>query len=165
VSRILESNLFFSDHAIGRKVRSPVDLTVGLLRSLNGSTNARRLADELVFLGQGLFYPPNVKGWDGGRAWINASMLLGRANVVGRLLRDKTTRFGGVDLESYFRSLGIRAGSEMVDVLSDLMLAVPLPKDARDQLVGLIERRGPDTREQIVTAIHALTTLPEFQLG
>ncbi|MFV1968510.1 MAG: DUF1800 family protein [Pirellulaceae bacterium] len=165
VDRILASNLFFSDHAVGRKVRSPVDLTIGLLRSLGGSTNAQRLAGELVFLGQGLFYPPNVKGWDGGRAWINASMLLGRANVVGRLLRDKTTRYGRGDLESYFRNMGIRSAADVVHALCELMLAVPLPKDARERLTALAEHGGGNPSQRIAKTIHALATLPEFQLG
>src|SRR5690606_21813964 len=34
VRRILGSRLFFSEHALGRKVRSPVELGVGLLRAL-----------------------------------------------------------------------------------------------------------------------------------
>ena len=67
VKRILSSNLFFSNLSIGRKVRSPVEFAVGFLRSLEGSTNSYELAEQLNTLGQGLLYPPSVKGWDGGR--------------------------------------------------------------------------------------------------
>ena len=95
VKRILGSQLFFSSHAIGRKVRSPVDLAVGLLRSLDGTANTHQLAADLHQNGQGLFFPPNVKGWDGGRAWINSSTILGRANMIARLIGDEKTRFGG----------------------------------------------------------------------
>ena len=39
VRMILSSNLFFSKHAVARKVRSPIDLAVGLLRGLQATTN------------------------------------------------------------------------------------------------------------------------------
>ncbi len=165
IGRMLSSNLFFWEHCIGRKVRSPVEMAVGLLRALEGSTNTVQLAEELVHLGQGLFYPPNVKGWDGGRAWINSSTLLGRANVVGRLVRDEKTRFGGGDLATYFEGSGATTGEAVVAKLEDLLLAVPIPGDARKQLVGLIDRGSGDQSGRIANVIHALSTLPEFHLA
>ena len=38
-------------------------------------------------MGQNLFSPPNVKGWPGGEAWINASTLLARKQFLERLSR------------------------------------------------------------------------------
>jgi uncharacterized protein (DUF1800 family) len=165
VKRILASNLFFSEHAIGHKVRSPVDLTIGFLRSLDGTTNAQVLSEELGHLGQGLFFPPNVKGWDGGRAWINASTLLGRVNVVGRLLRDNTTRFGGGDLQSYFQRRELRTAEEIIAELCETMLAVPIPETARQRLVELAQKASGGPNQRITKAIHAMAALPEFQLG
>ncbi len=163
VRRILSSQLFFSEHAIGRKVRSPVDLVIGLLRTLEGSTNSHQLGDDLHQLGQGLFYPPNVKGWDGGRAWINSSTLLGRANVIGRIVRDEKTRFGGTTLEEYFNRLDATSGSAIIDRLFELTLAVQPPEAIKKQLTEVIDRKG-DRSERIAEAIHALSTIPEFQV-
>lgn len=164
VGHILQSNLFFSPHALARKVRSPVDLTVGLMRSLEGTTNATLLAAELQELGQGLFYPPNVKGWDGGRTWINSSTLLGRANVIGRLIRDPKTRFGGGDLETYFGLLDAESNEQIVDTLIKLTLAVPVPDAVKRQLAEVLSRPGA-RNQRIAEAIHALGTLPEFQIA
>jgi hypothetical protein len=36
-------------------------------------------------MGQFLFAPPNVKGWPGGRAWLNTSTVLERDNLAGAL--------------------------------------------------------------------------------
>src|SRR5262249_53449454 len=52
------------------------------------------LADWSARLGQDLFYPPNVGGWPGGRAWVSPQATIGRANyaaalVGGRLGRDR----------------------------------------------------------------------------
>ena len=37
-------------------------------------------------LGQQLFEPPNVKGWEEGEAWITTASLMGRGNLAGILL-------------------------------------------------------------------------------
>jgi uncharacterized protein (DUF1800 family) len=163
VQRILESQLFFSTYAVGRKVRSPVDLAVGLLRSLEGSTNARQLATDLHQNGQGLFYPPNVKGWDGGRTWINSSAILGRANMVAKLIGDEKTHFGGVRIDEYFARLGLNAPDQVVDLLIDTQLAVPLPAASRQRLIDIC-RNNPNQALGYAEAIQALATLPEFQL-
>jgi uncharacterized protein (DUF1800 family) len=164
VRRMLGSQLFFSSHAFARKVRSPIDLAVGLLRSLEGSANAHRLAAELLQNGQGLFFPPNVKGWDGGRAWINSSTILGRTNMVGRILGDEHTRFGGGSLEEHLAKWDCRGANEIVVRLAELLLAVPLSEPARAALVKLVEQPS-DRSRSLAGAIHALAALPEYQLG
>lgn len=163
VQRILGSQLFFSPHAVGRRVRSPVDLAIGLLRSLNATANTQQLAGDLQQNGQGLFYPPNVKGWDGGRTWINSSTILGRANMVVRVLDDEKTRFGGGKLDEYLSRIGAGSSEQVVDLLIDLLVAVPLPSASRDGLVEICHK-NPNPARGYAEAIHALATLPEFQL-
>lgn len=166
VERILGSELFFSDAALGRKVRSPVELAVGLLRSLEGSADAYELARGLEQLGQGLFYPPNVKGWDGGRAWINSSTLLARANLVGRLLNDENTRFGGGRLVEVLARYGARRPRDQVRLLVDQLLAVPLSSDVEQPLIALAaDKSAGDDEKRLREVVHALAALPEFQLN
>jgi uncharacterized protein (DUF1800 family) len=164
VARILRSQLFFSEHALGRKVRSPVDLAIGLLRSLDGTTNAHELAVELQRNGQGLLFPPNVKGWDGGRTWINSSTILGRANMMARVIGDEKTRFGGGNLIEYFERRGARKADEIIDVLAELLLAVPLSAPIRSRLVNICGKNS-NLALGIDEAMHAMATLPEFQLS
>jgi uncharacterized protein (DUF1800 family) len=165
VRRILGSRLFFSEYAFGRKIRSPVELGVGLMRALEGSCNVFRLAEELAALGQELFYPPNVKGWDGGRTWINSSTLLGRASLLPRLLQDQNTRFAGADLETLADKHGLGAIHEVVNWLADNLLAVPLPRDVQERLAALGEGTAGNRHQKIAAALEALTALPEFQLA
>jgi uncharacterized protein (DUF1800 family) len=158
VRRILTSNLFYSTHARGRKVRSPVELGVGFLRSLDGSTDAYQLADALQQLGQGLYYPPSVKGWDGGRTWINSSTLLGRANLIRRLLDSGKTRFGKQSIDQYWKSNNIQSPADLVDRLEKTLFAVKIPPSAKEQIADLPSGSMKD-------AVHVLCTLPEFQLA
>ena len=163
VRRIVSSRFFFSPASMGRKIRSPIDFGIGLLRALEGTTNANRLASDLGELGQYLFYPPNVKGWDGGRAWINSSTLLGRANLVGRLVNGGETRFAGGDLAKLADRNGASSPDEIVAWLEETLLAKPIPGDVRKRLVDLAATTS-DRSRGVASVLHALGGLPEFQL-
>jgi len=77
---------FYSARARARQIKSPVQWMVQAAREsgrqLLPSGVALPLAAEL---GQNLFMPPSVKGWDGGTAWINSATLIRRSNTA-RLL-------------------------------------------------------------------------------
>lgn len=82
------SDAFWAQDNRGALVKSPVDLVVGSLRSLEAD-----VPDPLPFvrtlrqMGQDLFAPPNVRGWPGGEWWINSSSLLDRKQFLDRLAR------------------------------------------------------------------------------
>lgn len=161
--QILTSKLFFSEHAQARKIRSPVELAVGLLRCLEGSCNTQSLAQDLRSVGQGLFYPPNVKGWDGGRAWINSSTLLGRANLLHRIIFDEKTQFKGLTLSNYLAQQSAPTQSEALELFADVLLAVPLTPEKKQLL--LASKTPGNTEIQRRSLLHAMVTLPEYQLG
>ena len=164
IERVLSSRLFFSGASVGRKIRSPVELGVGLLRALGGATNVYQLAEELAQLGQAVFFPPNVKGWEGGRHWINTSTLLGRANLVGRLVSGEESKFATGDLAKLAERCGATSPEEVVDWLLQLLVAVPIPRKAREPLVKLARSTGGAAGKPVGTVIHAMSLLPEFQL-
>ena len=87
LSALLGSQEFYASR--GSIIRSPVEFVVGALR-----TEGRRDLDEKTYLnltvtlsrlGQELLHPPTVKGWDGGREWINDGTLLLRMQVAAAL--------------------------------------------------------------------------------
>ncbi|MFX9127672.1 DUF1800 family protein, partial [Acinetobacter baumannii] len=72
-------------------IKSPVEFALGIIRGLEGhsrTTDGRlgfrplALSQALEGLGQSLFAPPSVKGWDGGPAWLNGQTLLFRQNLA-----------------------------------------------------------------------------------
>ena len=165
IERILASNLFYSPLAVGQKVRSPVELGIGILRCLNGSSNLDRVAQRLDEIGQAVFYPPNVKGWDGGRTWINTSTLLGRSNLVGELLRHETTRFAGQNLETLARKNGVDSPVDLVSWLDEILLAVPFQEDATKELIVFVEQATGDKSHRIAELVHTMSTVPQFHLS
>ena len=89
VATVLRSRLFFDAANLGHRVSSPIEYAVGAVRALemfDPSPSTPVLADWCGRLGQDLFYPPNVGGWPGGRAWITTRSAIGRANFAAALV-------------------------------------------------------------------------------
>jgi len=85
---LLTSDAFYAAENRGTLVKSPVELVVGTLRQFELKPGEPiPFAVAAAGMGQNLFSPPNVKGWPGGEAWINASTLLARKAFLDRLFR------------------------------------------------------------------------------
>jgi uncharacterized protein (DUF1800 family) len=85
---VLRSQLFFSEANLGGAVLAPVPWMVDAARALElfePAPSTLLLAEWSARLGQDLFYPPTVFGWDGGRAWITTGSMLGRARFAQEL--------------------------------------------------------------------------------
>jgi uncharacterized protein (DUF1800 family) len=79
---IFTSDWFYDDKNIGARIKSPVELLVGIQRMLPMKLqNEEALMLLQRVLGQLLFYPPNVAGWPGGKAWIDSSTLMMRMRI------------------------------------------------------------------------------------
>jgi uncharacterized protein (DUF1800 family) len=86
---VFTSDWFYDEKNIGVKIKSPVELLVGIQRALPMTIeNKEALLVLQRLLGQVLFLPPNVAGWPGGRAWIDSSTLMMRMRVP-QLINDK----------------------------------------------------------------------------
>ena len=83
VGVMLRSRHFYDPAVRRQRVKSPVEFSAGLLRTLEvPRADVRLLALALACerQGQDLFSPPNVKGWDGGKTWLNSTTVLERGN-------------------------------------------------------------------------------------
>lgn len=85
---IFTSDWFYDEKNIGTHIKSPVELLVGIRRTLpmQLDNEAVQLLLQRV-LGQLLFYPPNVAGWPGGKNWIDSSTLMVRLRIP-QLIKD-----------------------------------------------------------------------------
>lgn len=86
---IFASDWFYDEKNIGTKIKSPIELISGIQRMLPMKLeNEESLIVLQRFLGQMLFYPPNVAGWPGGKTWIDSSTLMLRMRIP-QLINDK----------------------------------------------------------------------------
>jgi hypothetical protein len=87
---------FYRKEIVGERISAPIEFLVGSTRRLGLDVPPALLWLGAGQLGQRLFDPPNVKGWEGGEAWITTSSLLARGNLAGMLI-------GVVDLEDVLK--------------------------------------------------------------
>ena len=79
---IFTSDWFYDAKNIAARIKSPVELIVGIRRMLPMKIENEDV--QLVIqslLGQVLFNPPNVAGWPGGTNWIDSSSLMFRLRI------------------------------------------------------------------------------------
>jgi hypothetical protein len=84
---------FYRDEIVGARVVGPVEYMIGASRRLGIDPPGLMVLSACEVLGQRIFWPPSVKGWEGGMSWINTATMMQRSNMVGVLL-------GVIDVQS-----------------------------------------------------------------
>jgi len=81
---IFSSRAFYDSTVVRNQIKSPIQFLIQMSRELElDELAAGHVTAAQVQLGQVLFLPPNVAGWDWGKAWINTNTLLSRYNIAG----------------------------------------------------------------------------------
>jgi uncharacterized protein (DUF1800 family) len=168
VAMILRSRLFFDPAARRRRVKGPVEFAVGTIRAmevLRPTVSAEALAEACGRMGQNLYAPPSVAGWDGGPAWINTTSMLARSNFVLALL-SATDAIFGKRLDP--RALaGRHAGTEPDEVTRffiELLVQDAFDARVRDRVVAA-SARAADPAAAAREAATLVLTAPEYQLA
>jgi len=79
---IFSSSWFYDKKNIGNRIKSPIELMAGMMRTLPMNIqNPENLIVYQKLLGQTLLYPPNVAGWPNGKSWIDSSTLMLRLQI------------------------------------------------------------------------------------
>jgi len=87
---LLLSDDFWNNKA--NLIKSPVELIVSLVKNLKleiSEKNYKFILNTAKNLGQDLFNPPNVKGWEGGESWIDSSSIINRGEFIQKVIRKK----------------------------------------------------------------------------
>jgi uncharacterized protein (DUF1800 family) len=169
VATMLRSRAFFAEANLGTRVLGPVEFVLGPARALemfDPPPSTLLLADWSARMGQDLFYPPNVGGWSGGRAWISTRAMIVRANYAAALIGGGMDRRGGP-----FDALGLARRRGRADDLEtilawygELLFGAPPARPWRDRLLTALgpKEAEPDTARR---ALALLLASPEAQLG
>jgi uncharacterized protein (DUF1800 family) len=180
VEMLLRSRHFFSAYAYRQRVKSPVEFGLGAVHDLGqGFVSPRGLVRYLEAMGQPLFAPPSVKGWEGGRAWLNTATVLARHDFsravslggaeVNLAAADPTGSVAiAADPVALVRSRGITEPRAVTDFYLDILLQGDVRPAVHAKLVAFLEHDRPtgDAYDQRVRElIHAIMTMPEYQLS
>ena len=159
--QLFRSQAFYGKYARGTQVKSPVVLLVSLVRSLEMNPDVMIGASVLAAqLGQNLMDPPNVKGWPGGRDWINTSILFERYNLCATLVGEQRDKTQGINRKNAgqmarmrrimeMREEGMEMGGDMADGVRNRRRRRPAPLPTYDVL-KTVRAKDLDSPEAIV---------------
>ena len=189
---IFSSAEFYSDRVIGSQIKSPVQYIVQTSKLLNAPPPAPIAAQNAMRqMGQILFAPPNVKGWDGGREWISTSTLLFRYNFANYLINGdailpnlqqrrqgadvgfgpaarlaEEVHRGPIDISLLVPTDVRGKPREVVDLLARRFFQTRPAQKEIDTFVKYLETRSSETSDATLRElIHLMMSTPQFQLA
>lgn len=161
VDMILRSNLFFDATIRRRRVKSPVELAVGTVRALEvlkPTVQADALAESCATMGQSLYAPPSVAGWEGGTSWINSTAMLARNNLALALLGAENPGLGRrLDPAALADRHGFHDREDATRFYNDLLVQDAFGRD----VLGRLTHDASDPKG----AATLILTSPEYQLA
>lgn len=163
VETVLRSNRFHSADAYRQKVKGPVALAIGLIRSFEGVVPTAPLATALADLGQDLGQPPSSAGWPGGTSWINRGTVIGRVNLTAALVSGQPPFGPKLDPLAIARTHDRAAPEDARKWLADLLLQGDPPDDDVRRPLAAVPAEDPAAGLRAAAA--ALSALPEYQLA
>jgi hypothetical protein len=165
--RLLTSSAFWSENAIRKRIKSPVEFVIGTLRQVGVGERLREVnlsmaAGQRVLLaflrlcgqwmrrmGQALLYPPTVAGWDWGTAWISSATMLERMRFA-QVLTGPAIGVGGRGriARPALTTLNALIGEPAPDSLETFVdrleqtLDTRLQKETRRKLLDYLQAKG-----------------------
>lgn len=92
------SDWFYDEENIGAKIKSPIDYVVGMAKTVPVTFEKEKdLLKIQKLLGQTLLDPPNVAGWKGDKAWIDANTIMIRLKLPSVVLNSGFIAFDEKD--------------------------------------------------------------------
>jgi uncharacterized protein (DUF1800 family) len=188
---MFRSEQFYSDDIVKNQVKSPVQWLIGSVRMLECDLPPTLVSYGMLRqLGQELFAPPNVKGWDGGVTWITTNTLLARYNDAESLVQGtlppltandfakkpggaggekamkmlQRVRMGGVDLSKILTPEERGSKENLAGSLQKRLLQSPFKNDQEQALREFLDAKIQLTDADIRTAIRLVMSTPEYQV-
>lgn len=188
---MFRSEEFYGDDIVRNQVKSPVQWLIGSVKMLECDLPPTLVSwGMLRQLGQDLFAPPNVKGWDGGITWITTNTLLTRYNDAEALVQGslpplnagdfarkpggaggeramkvlQRVRMGGVNLEKILTPEERASKDTMVASLQHRLLQSTLDGEQEKALTDFLNSKEQLNDADILTAIRLIMSTPEYQV-
>ena len=184
VRAIFVSDEFFSERAFFSLVKQPVEFVVGAIRMLGGTynqgTNSRgsnTLAQLARNMGQDLFAPPDVAGWDFNLGWVNTASMLERFNFANTYLSNRNTNNPGIyvtndQLRSISKPAAKKTVKKFLSRLGPLSVGESLgtlrnylETGDNGQPVEFVNTNETVVDRKLRGLVHQIMCLPEFQLN
>ncbi len=169
VETVLRSERFFSAENLAAKVAGPPEYVVGAVRALEcfaPPPSTLLLADWMARMGQDLFYPPNVGGWQEGRAWLASGNIVSRANFASALVSGRLSQT--IAVPNFDRLLARhRVDGKLAQNIGWLgeLLFGGLPAETLRDIAQVAESQANEPGGPLAAAVLILLTRPEAHLA
>ena len=178
LKEMLKSRMFMGDWAWRGMIKDPATLCVGATRALGGTIKAEFVREYMGKMGMSLLFPPDVSGWTGGEAWLNAATILARYQFALEAARQEGRWYvQGQNHERYLRDSEATDPEAIVATYADLLLDGELPEPMRGRLIDYMSRddkneptddwklNGDRIRKKVKGMLHLMMCTPQFQLA
>lgn len=172
---IFLSEHFYDEANVNSIIKSPIQLIVQSMRSMNPPQRKKMLRTLAVasdLMGQRLFGPPSVKGWDGGRTWINTSTMFMRHNTLlylitgqrpdGRAWEADRSQFDAMQVLGKEKSDPKRVVKEIL--VNHLGVDTPDSKRVATLLDYLKTQHNEINNHSVKGLLTLISAMPEYQL-
>lgn len=184
LKQLFKSEHFFDERALGVIIKSPFDVILDFIKETDFFYDDE-LADGLVYytslMGQELYDPTDVSGWQRDETWINTSTLTGRWQLLELYLAYLFNNDAGVAFVALARDLSNDSNdpyyiteviidhfvSKKLFSLEDYDIATDIfkweiPQNYYDE--GLWNLNWSEAPTQVFLLLRHIATIPEFQL-
>ncbi|MFK7807430.1 MAG: DUF1800 family protein, partial [Saprospiraceae bacterium] len=192
LKQLFKSEHFFDLTFIGGHIKSPIDLYAGVARAGElqypedyDDDDLRDWVEECGSLGQLLFEPTDVSGWDGYRSWVNENTMTNRWNRMNQFLFSFSDEAKERLKETVRLGVGPTNESDTVLITQfvvNLFINRELDQEHLDVAVQYLKAGYPDNYyepggpflwsltfesapDQIINLLSYLSRLPEFQMN
>lgn len=158
LERLFRSELFLGPACRRARIAGPVELLActAITLGVQDGPAPDQVARAATEMGQSLYRPPSVEGWEGGRAWVHAGTWLARHNHLTALAMAHGER---VDLSASYGPAP--ASGEVADAALELLL----PDGASEELRAAARRAAAGGTDEALRRVTALIlTAPEYHL-
>jgi hypothetical protein len=169
VETMLRSRGFFADANLGTQVLGPAEHVVGSARALelfDPPPSTLALADWIARLGQSLFFPPNVFGWPGGRAWVTPRAMVRRSGYAAALVEGEVVGRPAFDAVALARKHDrARDLDDLAGFYLELLQGRELSDSWKARLRSGLGDRPPFDTETARRVVILILSSPEAQLA
>jgi len=165
IREVLSSSEFWNPAMYFTRYAWPVEFVVRAIKEVGwtGFSLGSALA-PLSNMGQTLYDPPDVAGWDLGESWFSSGAMLARMNFGSTLAANQKFR-----LASAAKRFGSTSSSALTWALGTLRTP-PLESDVQSALANYLVATGPwsgsdaQLQAKVPGLVHLIAGAPEYQL-
>jgi uncharacterized protein (DUF1800 family) len=181
---VFSSRLFYEPQFRGNLIKSPLRFYLGMCQDLG--VDVAPLVDDtrdwLHATGQDPLNPPNVRGWVGGRTWLNSSTWAARRRLIEQVARpyDESSLYPEAVIQlalaraagkgqfsvdaSFATTLAQQTDDELLQSLSERFLAGAMDPSYQNLLRDYLRQASGSRPELVGDMVVALLQSPAYQV-